>query len=127
MNKLAQIDLFTDDKGFSGFGPLGLEGRTPSEAPSLFATFISSSIGLITIIGVIWFIFVVATGAVAIVMSGGDKNSMEAAKKKITSGVIGLVVTIAGLFIIDIIGNLLGIPDILNFTAMFSKIAGPQQ
>lgn len=125
MNKIAQIDLF-EGEGFKGFGPLGLVNHSAEEAPSLFATFISSSVGLITIIGVIWFIFVIATGAVAIVGSGGDKNSMEAAKKKITSGIIGLVVTIAGLFIIDIIGNLLGIPDILNFTSMFSKIAGPQ-
>lgn len=126
MMKLAQgqpINLYEGEKGFTGFGPLGLsEGQDPI---SVFATFISSAVGLITIIGVIWFIFIIITGAVAIITSGGDKASLEGAKKKITNGIIGLVVTIAGLFILNLIGTLLGIPTILNFAEMFGNITKP--
>lgn len=120
MKKLTQINLF-EGEGFKGFGPLGLEGG--QEGVSVFATFISSTIGLITLIGVIWFIFIILTGAIGIISSGGDKSAMETAKKKITSGIIGLVVIIAALFILDLIGTLLGVPDLLNFTEMFGKIA----
>lgn len=122
-NKIAQIQI-APEGGFKGFGPLGLEGKTNPEAGIIFANFISSAVGLITIIGVIWFVFIIVTGAVAIITSGGDKQAFEAAKKKITSGIIGLVVTIAAIFIINLIGKIIGIPDILNFTKMFTRVVG---
>ena len=127
MNLLAEnkIDLFSDPNGYKGFGSLGLQNRTAEEGPTIFATFISSAIGLITIIGVIWFIFIIVTGALGIISSGGDKQALEGAKKKITNGIIGLIVTISALFIINLIGTLIGIPTILNFTEMFGKITTP--
>ena len=120
--KLAlDIKLF-DGSGYMGFGPLGLETMTPSAAPSLFAVFISSTIGLITLIAIIWFIINLVTGAISIIASGGDKQALEAAKKKITSGLIGLLVTIFALFIIGMIGWMIGFPSILSFQDLFSKL-----
>ena len=99
-----------------GFGPLGLEGKPDaSGAMGVFSTFISSAIGLITIIAIIWFVFVFIMGAIGIISSGGDKQAMESARKKITSGAIGLVVVIVGMFVIQLIGRIIGIPEILNF------------
>lgn len=121
--KLAQIRI-APEGGYKGFGPLGLPGGGES-APNVFASFISSAVGLITIIGVIWFVFIIATGALAIISSGGDKQALEGARKKIANGVIGLVVTISGLFILNLIGTILGIPTILNFTQMFGNITQP--
>ncbi|AKM83109.1 hypothetical protein A2422_04005 [Candidatus Woesebacteria bacterium RIFOXYC1_FULL_31_51] len=119
MNKLAEIKL-SPDGGFKGFGPLGLEGG--QDGVSVFVNFLSSAIGLITIIAIIWFIFIFLIGAVGIISSGGDKNSLESAKKKISSGVIGIAVTILAIFIIKLIGVLLGITDILDFTTMFNSL-----
>lgn len=121
MKKIAQINLF-EGNGLKGFGKLGLEDG--GDAPSIFANFISSSIGLITIIGVIWFIFIFITGAVGMITSGGDKNSNEAARKKITSGIIGLVVMIFGILIVRLIGTLIGLNDILDFGKMFNALNG---
>ena len=107
-----------------GFGPLGLEGKPDaSVAMGVFSNFISSAIGLITIIAIIWFVFIFIMGAIGIISSGGDKQAMESARKKITSGVIGLVVVIAGMFVIQLIGRIIGIPEILNITKMFNVIA----
>jgi len=107
-----------------GFGPLGLEGKPDaSGAMGVFSTFISSAIGLITIIAIIWFVFVFIMGAIGIISSGGDKQAMESARKKITSGAIGLVVVIVGMFVIQLIGRIIGIPEILNITKMFNVIA----
>lgn len=121
MNKLAQINLF-DGQGFSGFGPLGLEGKSAEEAPSIFANFVSSAVGLITLVGIIWFVFIFVMGAVGIITSGGDKNSMESAKKKLSSGVIGLIVMVFALSIINFIGSLLGLNNILNFYTLFNLL-----
>jgi hypothetical protein len=119
MNKLADIPL-SPDGGFKGFGPLGLEGG--QDAPGVFTQFISGAIGLMTIIAIIWFVLLIITGAINIMSSGGDKAAMESARKRITSGVIGLVVIVAALFIIQLIGRLIGIPGILDLPAMFERI-----
>jgi hypothetical protein len=125
INKLlADIQIFPAG-GAHGIGCLGLEsgsGCTPETAPSTFTKIISGAIGLISMIGIIWFAFVIITGAISIITAGGDKGALEGAKKKITNGLIGLVVVIAGLFVIDLIGYLIGIPDILNFGTLFGKL-----
>ncbi len=119
MNKIAQIEL-APDGGYKGFGPLGLENR---QSPvGVFSTFLSSAIGLITIIGIIRFTFTIIMGAVGIITSGGDKASNESARKKITSGIIGLVVLVAGIFIVNLIGTLIGIPTILNIGGFINQI-----
>lgn len=124
MMKLSQgqpINLYdTSQTNLKGFGPLGLEQG--QNGISVFATFLSSAIGLITIIGIIWFVFIIVTGAVGIVSSGGDKQSLEGSRKKITNGVIGLVVLTASLFILSLIGKVLGIPSILDIATLFSKL-----
>ena len=77
-----------------------------------------------TIIAIIWAIFTLITGAISIISSGGDKQALESAKKKITMGIVGLVVVIIALFIVEVVGYLLGLPDILNFQSLFNLVAG---
>lgn len=115
MRYLAQIEVGP----LSGFGPLGNPEGTGISA---FSKFISSAIGLMTIIAIIWFTFVFITGAIAMIGAGGDKQAVESARKRITSGLIGLVVVIAAIFILDLIGNLIGIPNILNLGELFKQI-----
>lgn len=120
--KLSQdLKLYEDADGLKGFGQLGLEFGVGTPI-LVFTKFLSSTIGLISLIAVIWFIFTLILGAVGIITSGGDKNAMESSKKKITSGVIGLLATIFAIFIIRFIGFIFGIPDILNPTAVFEKL-----
>jgi len=114
MTKLIALDFGV----FHGIGPLG---NNVGSGIDIFSTFISSAVGLMTLIAIIWFVFSFITGAIGIITSGGDKNGLESAKKKITTGIVGLVVTILAIFIIRLIGFLLGI-DILNIGSLFSKI-----
>ncbi|MEK7536707.1 MAG: hypothetical protein AAB559_02955, partial [Patescibacteria group bacterium] len=102
------------------FGPLGLEQG--QSGISVFATFLSSAVGLITIIGIIWMVFIIVTGAVSIISSSGDKQALEGARKKITNGVIGLVVLVSSLFILSFIGKLLGLPNILDIATLFKSL-----
>lgn len=97
--------------GFSGFGPLGNPG---GDAPSIFNRFMTSTVGVMSVIAFIWFIFLLLSGAYGLMGAGGDKEKLESSRKKITSGIVGIVVIIAAIFIIDLIGFLIGVPDILN-------------
>lgn len=104
-----------------GIGPLGFQTGSPTNAPDLFTRIISSAIGIMTIVAGIWFIFVFITGAYGIISSGGEKGAYEAARKKMMTGLIGLVVVISTVFIIDFVGWIVGF-DILNITALINQI-----
>lgn len=124
MNKLAQINLYNDPDGFTGFGSLGFQGALKANnAGLLFNSFISKAIGVITVVAFVWFVFTIVTGAISIISSGGDKQSLESAKKKITHAIIGLVVLIAGLFIVSLIGTIFGIGNILNPAELINQIS----
>ena len=122
MSKLADIQL-APEGGFRGFGPLGLEGKDPTDAPGLFTQFLSSTVGIITVIAFIWFVFLLLTGAFGLMTAGSDKAQVENARKRITSGVVGLVVVIAAIFLVDLFGTLLGIPNILNPAILLERIS----
>ncbi len=113
MRKITDIRL-SPEGGFKGQGPLGLEGKDPKQAGEIFSDFISTAIGLITIIAFIWFTFLMLTGAYGFMSAGGDKQALETARKRITTGIVGVIIVIAAVFIVDLIGELIGIPNILN-------------
>jgi len=115
MKYLAQLDFGQ----LKGFGPLG---NPEGSGINLFSRFISTTIGLMTIVAIIWFAFVLISGAIGMMGAGGDKQAMESARKRITSGLIGLVVVIAALFILDLVGTIFGIPNILNIGELFEQI-----
>lgn len=124
MKNLAIDIRIAPQGGFKGFGKLGLENESSFNADLVFTNFMSSAIGLITIIAIIWFVFLVITGAFAFMTAGGDKQTIESARKKLVNGLIGLLVVIFGIFVIRFIGYLIGIPDILNFVSLFSVLTG---
>lgn len=125
MSKLLAVDipLFPQGQQFgSGVsGPLSNPGANPG---SVFTQTLSKIIGVLTVVAFIWFTFQFIFGAIRIVTSGGDKAALEAARKQITTGIIGLVVVVAAIFIVGLIGTILGIPDILNPTSILK--APPQ-
>lgn len=106
-----------------GIGPFGLENANADTSPFTFQSILSSIIGVITVIGFIWFIFLVITGAIGIMSAGGDKQGLESARKKLTSGLIGLAVLIAAIFIIGLIGMIMGVPGILNISDLINNIS----
>ena len=118
-NYLAQLEQPLGP--ISGIGNIGLKGN-PGGAVAIFAQIISSAIGLLTIIAAIYFIFVFITGAISIISAGGDKGALEMGQRKITMGIVGVIIAIAAMFIMDLIANILGIPSILDIGAMIQAI-----
>jgi hypothetical protein len=95
-----------------GVGPLG--NFSTGEAPNLFERIISGIIGIMTVVAGIWFIFNFLIAGIEWLSSGGDKNKLASAQGKITQSVVGLVIIIAAIFFIQLIGTLLGLPNILK-------------
>lgn len=100
----------------------GNAGINSADPVKTFAQVLSSTIGLLTVIAALYFMFTLITGAIEIISSGGDKGSYENARKKITTGVIGLIVVIAAMFLMDLITDLLGISSILDIGQQITKI-----
>ena len=119
-NLLAEIQI-APSGGFvgPGTGPLANPG---TNAVEIFANFISGIIGIMTIIAVIWAVFTIISGAISIISSGGDKQALATDRKKITMGIIGLVVVLVSLLIIELVGYVLGLTDILNIQKLFDLI-----
>ena len=69
----------------------------------------SNIVGLLTVIAGLYFVFLFMAGAITYLASGGDKAGTEKAQKQITSGLVGLVMVVAAIFLIELIGNLLGL------------------
>ena len=89
------------------------------------ASLLSTIIGLLTVIAALYFMFMLVTGAIGIISSGGDKGAFEDARKKITFGAVGFVVVIAAMFIMSLVATLLGLPNILDLGEMITAIRLP--
>lgn len=112
-NLISAIDPI-DLGQIEGKGPLGLEDAALEESAPLLNQVISTTIGILTVIATLWFIIQFFIGAVGIIASGGDKTQLDAARNKITYGLIGLVVVVVAVFLVSLIGTILGIENILN-------------
>lgn len=98
-----------------GIGQLGLENLSPAIfGPFMFNRIFSMIIGVMTMIAAIWFLFLIITAAYAWMNAGGDKTAIENASKRMTNGLIGLTIVIAAIFILDLVGELIGLPFITD-------------
>lgn len=113
----AQIDV----GGIKGIGPFGFENEAVSggSTQTQLSNILSTVITALTVVGGLAFVVFFTLGGLKWLTAGGDKSKVEEAKTQMTQGVIGLVAMVAGLFVVGIVGNILGI-DILNpFSTLF--------
>lgn len=119
---IATLPLIAQEKTdlqqiIKGLGPLGGETSdltSKCNSVILLATTLSSVIGLITILSFLWFTFQMAIAAIQWIASGGEKAAVQTAQQKITHSVFGLALSVAGIFIVILISNILGIGSFLN-------------
>jgi len=109
-----------------GIGPFGFENEAVSEATTKtqFGNILSTVITVITVVGGLAFIIYFTMGGLKWITAGGDKTKIQEAQTQMTQGIVGLVVITVGLFVVGIIGGILGI-DFLNPFNTLSKIWTP--
>jgi hypothetical protein len=66
-------------------------------------------IGLIFIVGIIIFFFMLLMGAVQWISSGGDKGKLESARGRLTSAIIGIVILLSVFAIMQLIQTFFGV------------------
>ena len=85
-------------------GP-GLQGKSGVE---FFQDLLPRMVGLGFVIGSLIFFFVMVTGAIQWITSGGDKAANEAARAKISSAIIGFVILLAVFAVLKVIEDFFG-------------------
>lgn len=105
-NLLSAINL-APNGGYTGPGALG---NPAGQEGALFDKVISTTIGLLTSIIFIWFAINFLIAALGWITAGNDKGKVEEARGKLTNNLIGLVITIAAMFIVEFMGSILNIP-----------------
>jgi len=116
------ISILLAQKGYpigeplQGLGPLGNTWNFFNQiknATDLFNKVLSLIIGVMTISAGLWFIFQFLIGAFSWLTAGSDKASLENAQKRIMNSLIGLTLVVAAIFLIDLVGRIIGL-DILS-------------
>src|SRR5688572_15356673 len=70
---------------------------------------VSNIIGLLTVLGGLFFVFFFVLAAFQWITAGGDSGKIEKARGQMTQGILGLVVLVASYGIIGLIGSIVGI------------------
>jgi hypothetical protein len=76
---------------------------------SFIQSFVPALVGIAFSIGAIVFLFVMITGAIQWITSGGDKAALESARGKIANAIIGIVVLMATFAVIKLVESFFGI------------------
>lgn len=85
-------------------GPLGNLSGT-----DFFSRLIPAGVGIAFVIGVLYFFYMLITGSIQWISSGGDKQSLESARGTITNAIVGIIVLFATYAIIKVLETFFGI------------------
>ncbi len=73
-----------------------------------FQKLLPNAVGLVLVFGALAFFVMLITGAIQWITSGGDKANLEAARGRISSALVGLLVLFATFAIIKLIEDFFG-------------------
>jgi hypothetical protein len=74
-----------------------------------FGDLIGLAISFVLIIAAVAFFFMLVLGGISWITSGGDKGKTEAARNRITAGLVGLVIVFAAWAILTLIESFFGV------------------
>ena len=80
-----------------------------SNAWEVFRGILSLAIGVMTVVGFIWFFFLIVTAAISWMSSGGEKNKIQEAQKRITNAIVGIVLLVSATLLIRVLEVILGV------------------
>lgn len=98
--------------GGQGLGPLLDPSKLINQFGGPFSQFekiMSTVIGVLTISAGIWFVFQIFAGAYQWLASGGEKQALQNAQKRISNAIIGLFVVVVSYGLILLLSGIFGI------------------
>ncbi len=103
---------------FAGSDP----GKNNTVATTLGSNLISTVVGVMTIIGIIYFLFQIIVAGYGMLSSEGDKKKIEDSRTRITQGLLGVVIIVMAVTLVSLVGTILGVPNILDLNAILTTI-----
>ncbi|PIY80948.1 MAG: hypothetical protein COY80_00050 [Candidatus Pacebacteria bacterium CG_4_10_14_0_8_um_filter_42_14] len=97
------------------------DAATSTNAFTILEKFFSNLLGILTVLGSIFFIVNFILGAFSWITAGGESGKIETARNRMMQSAIGLVIIVAAYGIVGIIGTIVGI-DILNPAKMLIEL-----
>lgn len=101
---------------------LGTQVSSGNDATTKATNIVSQIIGILTIFAFIWFGLQVIFAGYAFLTSEGDVKKMEIARKRLTDGVLGLVIVVVALGLASLIATLSGVTNVFDLNSMFGKM-----
>ncbi|MFA6184544.1 MAG: hypothetical protein WCT51_02610 [Candidatus Shapirobacteria bacterium] len=93
-----------------------------SNSVSTLEKIISSVIGILTLVGVIYFTIQIILAGYKLIASQGDPKEFESGKKRLTTNIIGLAVIVLAYGLGALIASLLGMSSIFDLSTVFKPI-----
>jgi len=99
---------------------LGIQPVSREESVSQLESIISSIIGFITIVAFIFFVFQVIFAGYSFISAQGDEKKLEAARSKLTNGILGLTLVVIAFGFTAFLARILGLGDVFNLQQFFT-------
>lgn len=85
--------------------------QDPPELTDIFCVLARVIHSLFSVIFALAMIYLIV-GAIRLVTAGGDEKALDQAKKALTYAILGMIVSAGAVFIVDLVGNLIGVPEL---------------
>lgn len=97
-------------------------GIVPDDPISQLESLISMVLGILTIIGVIFFTIQIILAGYSFMSAKGDKEKIADARKKITNSILGLAIVVIAFGLAAFLANLLGLGNVFNLVETLEPI-----
>ena len=88
-------------------GAVDVNNATIGELVGALLPYIFAGAGLLLLLFLVF-------GGLSLMLSRGDPKAVQSAKDKITSALVGFIIVFASYWIVQIVGRILGIEEIIN-------------
>ncbi|MFA6602856.1 MAG: hypothetical protein WCT01_03570 [Candidatus Shapirobacteria bacterium] len=109
------------DKSFTLTGP-GTPPTSGVDATLKLEKIVSQVIGILTIVAFVFFAIQVILAGYAYISSEGDKGKAETARKKLTDGILGLVIIVVAVGLGALLAKLLGLQNPFDLNAALNSM-----
>ncbi len=106
---------------FRGIGRIGLDEEV--DPGGILTDVVSNLIGIMTVFGLLWFTIQIIVAGYGFISAGGDNQKIKDAQQKIQNNFIGAIIMIAAVFLLSLVGELIGIPNILDLNSLIESVS----
>ena len=95
---------------------------TPGAYTNQFEKYLTTIIGVLTIVGVLWFTIQIILSGYAFMQSAGDPKKMEKAQQQVIQSVIGIIIVVGSTIFVGLILKILGLENVFNINQFFTNL-----